>query len=452
MSTDVSSVTKHFPSPQNGFITSLTSTIASGAVTVPLNSVAGYTNSQTVVMVIEPAGLKQQTFTGVIDTGAVAITGVIWTAGSNTTHTGGVTVVDYATATHIAMMTKGILVDHGQAGNHTKLSDANGNEWLKVSTTASAVNEITIMNAAAGNAPRIQASGDDTAIDLDLKGKGSGRVTADGLPLLTVSGEMTFDHVYSGGVWTADSAGVNRNASMTFTTLYLNGRRLQLLAVTAHTFTASKDTYVDILDNQDGTASLVYTEVSNNAASPALAANSIRMAIVVTAAGSIAATGSINQGQEDRILPIASSIAYSVTDSLGNLICPRDPRRRVLGYREILATFNAGTSSTTDVTGLSVPVIIPTGRKIRITVLGNLAQNGTGRDCYTRIRESSTQLSSGAGYSYTSGAFAAVCVQKSITASAGSHTYKASIDCDVGANVSAIASSDSPHFIRVELV
>lgn len=119
MSTTVSSVTSHFPSAQNGFTTTLSSTIASGATTVPLNSVAGYTNGQTAVFVVDPSdATKKQTFTGVIDTAGVQVTSVVWTAGTNQTHSGGATVVDYATATHISMVTKGILVAHDQTGVH----------------------------------------------------------------------------------------------------------------------------------------------------------------------------------------------------------------------------------------------------------------------------------------------------------------------------------------------
>lgn len=56
------------------------------------------------------------------------------------------------------------------------IADANGNELIIFTTTASAVNEITYANAAAGNSPTITASGGDTNIDLKLQGKGSGIV------------------------------------------------------------------------------------------------------------------------------------------------------------------------------------------------------------------------------------------------------------------------------------
>ncbi|MDB2420383.1 hypothetical protein N9W35_05510, partial [Flavobacteriaceae bacterium] len=66
--------------------------------------------------------------------------------------------------------------------------DSNGNELVKGSATASAVNEITVTNAAIGNGPTISASGDDTDIDLNIEAKGTGVVNTSGD--LTVGGAM----------------------------------------------------------------------------------------------------------------------------------------------------------------------------------------------------------------------------------------------------------------------
>lgn len=179
---------------------------------------------------------------------------------------------------------------------------------------------------------------------------------------------LTADYVISGGVWTGDSYAVNRNASMTALVVYLGQRSISITAVVARTFTASKDTYIDVLNNLDGTGTLVYTEVSNNAASPALASNSIRIGIVVTGATTIAAATSINQGQKSRILPIASSIPYQVTDSLGNLICCRDPRTNLLGYRQVTSGTASSGSAETQIVGLTCPVKIPTLRRVKVTL------------------------------------------------------------------------------------
>lgn len=184
--------------------------------------------------------------------------------------------------------------------------------------------------------------------------------------LETIRSEMEFDYVASGCVWSGDAYASTRNASMTSGVIYINGRRLTASAVSARSFTASKDTYIDASDNGDGTVLLTYNEVANNAASPALAANNVRVGIIVTGATNIAAAGSVNQGQFDRVLPIVSGVAYTFTDSIGNIICPRDPNRRVIGYRQITANFVSTTSLLhQNVTGLLAPVIVPSSRKVK---------------------------------------------------------------------------------------
>ena len=60
------------------------------------------------------------------------------------------------------------------------IADENSNEQIIFQTTASAVNQFDITNAATGNAPEISATGDDTNISLKLTPKGSGQVLLDG--------------------------------------------------------------------------------------------------------------------------------------------------------------------------------------------------------------------------------------------------------------------------------
>jgi len=91
----------------------------------------------------------------------------------------------------------GLLIEHCQAGMHTNITscnitasgvvqgsnfdllangalrDANDNELLKFGQTASAVNELTISNAAIGGGPLLEATG-ETNVNLELKPKGSG--------------------------------------------------------------------------------------------------------------------------------------------------------------------------------------------------------------------------------------------------------------------------------------
>ena len=68
-----------------------------------------------------------------------------------------------------------ILIDNGNS-----INDENDNEQIKFATTASAVNEISVTNAATTNPPSVSATGGDTNIDLNLTPKGIGRTTFNG--------------------------------------------------------------------------------------------------------------------------------------------------------------------------------------------------------------------------------------------------------------------------------
>lgn len=71
--------------------------------------------------------------------------------------------------------------------------DTNGNELLKVSATASAVNELTLANAATGGTPTLSATGNDTNIGIALTPKGTGGIVfpagAVGTPAITTTGD-----------------------------------------------------------------------------------------------------------------------------------------------------------------------------------------------------------------------------------------------------------------------
>jgi len=56
------------------------------------------------------------------------------------------------------------------------IQDENENEQLIFNTTTNAVNELSITNAALGGGPTLEATGDDTNIDINLVPKGNGVV------------------------------------------------------------------------------------------------------------------------------------------------------------------------------------------------------------------------------------------------------------------------------------
>ena len=67
----------------------------------------------------------------------------------------------------------------------TSILDTSGNELLLLTATGSAVNELTLANAASGNAPSITASG-ETNVSLNLVPKGTGQVQINGNTASTV--------------------------------------------------------------------------------------------------------------------------------------------------------------------------------------------------------------------------------------------------------------------------
>ena len=70
------------------------------------------------------------------------------------------------------------------------IADESGNEQIIFQTTGSAVNQFDITNAASGSGPKLEATGGDSNIDLDIEAKGTGHVTVRGN---TNSGAIQFN-------------------------------------------------------------------------------------------------------------------------------------------------------------------------------------------------------------------------------------------------------------------
>ena len=93
--------------------------------------------------------------------------------------------------------------------------DTNGNELLKVTATASAVNELTLANAATGGAPTFTASGGDTNIGMKLVGKGTGEVTArvNGSDVFNASSNFGFKNRIINGAMVIDQRNAGASVS-----------------------------------------------------------------------------------------------------------------------------------------------------------------------------------------------------------------------------------------------
>jgi hypothetical protein len=70
----------------------------------------------------------------------------------------------------------------------TNILDTNGLELLNLTATGSAVNELTLANAATGNNPVLSATGGDTNVGITLTPKGTGTVTIDALTFPAADG------------------------------------------------------------------------------------------------------------------------------------------------------------------------------------------------------------------------------------------------------------------------
>ena len=116
-------------------------------------------------------------------------TGVTWGTtdkGKKMVYSDGTNVVDTAfteVSSDYSPTLSGILDTNGNdiiIDDAGAIEDDSNNEYIKFSKTASAVNEITVTNQAAGSSPSVSSTGDDTNIDLLLTPKGIGRVTFNG--------------------------------------------------------------------------------------------------------------------------------------------------------------------------------------------------------------------------------------------------------------------------------
>ncbi|MFA6315619.1 MAG: hypothetical protein WC648_04620 [Candidatus Paceibacterota bacterium] len=162
--------------------------------TIPLSSATGLPTDTAVEIVIDrvdSSGTKtpslEETVVGVVS-GSNLVTSTRGVEGTAQAHLAGAVVEVVITADMWNDVIDGILVGHGQDGVHssglaltspkitTAIADSAGNEIIKVTATASAVNEITLANAATAGNPVLSATGGDTDIGMDIKMKGAGRL------------------------------------------------------------------------------------------------------------------------------------------------------------------------------------------------------------------------------------------------------------------------------------
>lgn len=353
-------------------------TVASGSNTVHTNTFAG----SGVLSVASVTGFPTSGVVMVTHAGVVSV--ITYTNVSGSTFTG-CTLVN---GQDITMATSDVVAGSNADITNPKWAalelDSSGTLQLNLGTAAANPQKPTPTSARSLVA-WIYIPANATAVDaLTSNANGKAKIIEARQLTPNVPARAQVPYFESGCVWTADAAGSTKLASMSAGIVVIGGRRLRAAAVVSRTFTASKDTYIDAQDNSDGTALLTYTEVSNDAASPALAnsgvtLNTARCAIIITGASSIPSTaqtdGSIagvHQGSTFATKPNPST-AFSiptVTDSLGNLIYCTTPQPRMIGHRAFFTNFATTNSTLNNVAAHVCPFIIPPGpaRLVKVTI------------------------------------------------------------------------------------
>lgn len=195
-----------------------------------------------------------------------------------------------------------------------------------------------------------------------------------------------YDHVIEGCLWTGDSYGSTLLASMSAGLVMINGKVVSVDAIANRAFTASKDTYHYIDENGAST----FTEVSNNAASPTAVSNAILNGIIVSGASSIAAAGSINQGNIQAALPVVSSQYLRGCDTNGVPIYNTNPVE--LTFARTGSASPAPTSEA-DVAGCTVTFTLAKPAKVYIDLYAHVQLNsGATRQAFWKLYNGASPL------------------------------------------------------------
>jgi hypothetical protein len=179
-----------------------TLTFTNGALSNGKNAVLNLTGTLTSsVSVIIPDGIEKTYIVNNATTGSFAVlfkttsgTGATWSAADKSTkiiYSNGTNIIDTGIVSETGIqnltnktITLGAALNTNSfniiVNNSNGIVDENSNEQLKFVTTTTAVNELTITNAATSNSPVLSATGGDTNIGLTLTPKGTGKITLNG--------------------------------------------------------------------------------------------------------------------------------------------------------------------------------------------------------------------------------------------------------------------------------
>lgn len=214
---------------------------------------------------------------------------------------------------------------------------------------------------------------------------------------------------------------------------------VQKTSNTAKTFTASKDTYVDM----DSAGTFYYVEVANGATvGMTQTSNTIRIAKVVTNGTAITSVA----GQQDATL--ANNF-----DPLGNQIYNTDPHATMLGYGHTAANGGGAVNSSYVDIAAAASTTIKLAKRTRVRIRAYTSVlSGTGAPALIRfaIRDSSNNVIAYSQDQSSANVRIQMWVDHELWLAAGSYTYKLSIY--INQNTTATTVSDGatdPTYIKV---
>jgi hypothetical protein len=172
--------------------------------------------------------------------------------------------------------------------------------------------------------------------------------------------------VVSGGVVALSSGLVGTFSNIVF---YQNGRKYSGTSIANKTYNASNDTYVDITGNADGTVTVTYTAVANNAAAPALSANNLRIAKVVTNGSAITGVTQTGSDSLSNFIYTAANQSIVPTRDDNTTITTQGRTATVHGWGYIQAGGTVNSMSKT----VALPITFKTVPIIMISPAGDVA-------------------------------------------------------------------------------
>jgi hypothetical protein len=107
--------------------------------------------------------------------------------------------VNEITVTNAATGDAPTIAATGEADKGIHFENSEAEELLKLASVSTAVNEVTITNAATTNGPIISATGGDTDIDVDITPKGTGELKVDG-KIKSINGQSFTQSAFHGAL------------------------------------------------------------------------------------------------------------------------------------------------------------------------------------------------------------------------------------------------------------